>query len=65
MSNQRCQMFNRDNPVGTKVIYTDDKGKQIPTRVEIEAQTLGKITPVVWLEDIRGCVHLDRVRKQS
>jgi hypothetical protein len=42
----KVDLWNRANPIGTRVMYRDD---------------LGNHTAVIWLERKTGCVALDRV----
>jgi hypothetical protein len=54
--------FNRENVIGTRVIVTQDDGSEFTTRTESEAQMLSDVVPVIWLEGVRGCFALSRVR---
>lgn len=62
---KQCDAFNTANPIGTEVIYRYDNGDLKGTRTRSEASVLSGHTPVVWVEDISGCVFLDRVRPSS
>jgi len=57
--------WNLKHPVGTKVTVTKDDGTVIDSETTSEAQVLGGHTPVIWLEGIRGCYALDRVRAKA
>ncbi|GAH18079.1 unnamed protein product, partial [marine sediment metagenome] len=50
--------FTQRNPIGTKVTVIKDLGEKIQTKVKYPAQILSGHSPVVWLEDISGCLLL-------
>ena len=60
-----CDEFNRLNPVGSAVVYINDLGEAVVTKVKYPAEVLGGHTPVVWLEGIRGAYDLSRVHKKA
>jgi hypothetical protein len=53
--------FNKVHQVGSAVYYRNDHNKIIETKTRTEASVLGGHTAVVWLEDVRGCVDINRV----
>lgn len=57
----KCEVFNRLHPVDSNVVYIDDLGKQIETKVKHKANVLSGHTAVVWLEGVRGAYNLNRV----
>lgn len=56
-----CEVFNAQNPVGSKVWYIDDDGCRHETTVKASAEVLSEHTPVVWLAGVRGAYQLSRV----
>ena len=60
-----CDDFNKENPVGSPVIYTNGYGQEMKMNVRYAAEILGDHTPVVWLSGISGCVALKNVRKDE
>ncbi len=54
--------WNEKHPVGTEVIVRMDDGTEVRTKTTHEATVLGGHTAVAWLEGIRGCYNLERVR---
>jgi hypothetical protein len=50
------------HPVGTPVVYVRDDGTALPTKTRTAAQILGGHSAVIWLEDVSGCVLLERVK---
>jgi hypothetical protein len=58
---QAVAMWNAEVPIGRHVTYRKDDGSIVETRTRSRAQVLGNHTPVVWLEEIVGCIALDRV----
>lgn len=53
--------WNAEVSVGAPVTYQKDDGQNVDTFTRSRAEVLGGHTAVVWLEDIRGCVALNRV----
>ena len=53
--------WNAKYPVGQKVMVHRDNGVDFPTITRSEAQVLSGHSPVVWIEGIAGCYHLDFV----
>ena len=51
----KVDAFNKRNPVGSSVIVVNEMTVRRP------AEVLPDNTPVVWLDDIPSCYHLDRV----
>ena len=54
--------WNAKYPVGTKVVVTLDNHERKETVTRSEAEVLSGHSAVIWLEGIRGCYLLDRVR---
>lgn len=54
--------WNLKHPVGTPVTLRKDDGSVIETRTRARAEILSGHTPVIWLEGVRGCYLLSRVR---
>jgi hypothetical protein len=54
--------WNAKYPVGTKVVVTLDSGERKETVTRSEAEVLSGHSAVIWIEGIRGCYLLDRVR---
>ncbi|NIP51475.1 MAG: hypothetical protein GWN94_10540 [Phycisphaerae bacterium] len=57
----KCNAFNELHPVGSQVVYINDLGEIIKTKVKAEAQILCGHTPIVFLDGVRGGYALDRV----
>jgi len=57
----KCDVFNKNNPVGSSVTVIKDLGERFETTVRHPAQILSGHTAVVWLSGISGCYDLDRV----
>lgn len=53
--------WNQDHRVGTAVTVRLDNRDPIQTRTRSKAELLGGHTAVVWLENVGGCVLLERV----
>lgn len=53
--------WNSSMAIGAAVAYRSDVGTTIYTVTRSRAELLGGHTAVVWLQDVRGCVLLDRV----
>lgn len=60
---KQCDAWNEANHVGCNVILTKDNGVQVPTKTRSEAQILSGHSAVIWLEGVRGCYLLDRVKR--
>ena len=54
--------WNAKYPAGTKVVVTLDNHERKETVTRSDAQVLSGHSAVIWLEGIRGCYLLDRVR---
>lgn len=54
--------WNRQNPIGIKVAMTKDDGSVHLTTTRSQAELLSGHTPVIWLDGVRGCYLLDRVK---
>jgi hypothetical protein len=54
--------WNAKYPVGTNVVVTLDNHERKETVTRSEAEALSGHSAVIWLEGIRGCYLLDRVR---
>lgn len=59
---QSVEQWNERHPVGSDVIVRLDSGKDLQTRTRSRAEILSGHTPVIWLEGVRGCYILERVR---
>lgn len=59
---KRIARFNADNPIGSKVIVTQDSGCRITTTLTASAKLLGGHTPVAWVDGISGAYALHRIR---
>ena len=57
-----AEVWNRDHPVGTKVIVTRDDGTEFESKTRSKAWALGDHTAVVKVKGITGGYRLDRVR---
>ena len=57
----KVDVFNKLNPVGSRVTLIGDFGDCTDTEVNHVAQLMGGHTAVVWLKGIVGCYALDRV----
>lgn len=58
----KVDVFNERYPIGTEVIVIKDLGEKFKTKVRAPAQILSGHSVVVWLDGIRGCYDLNRVR---
>lgn len=56
------ERWNATHPVGTPVVLRLDNGKDFATKTRSRAEILSGHTPVIWLEGVRGCYILERVR---
>jgi hypothetical protein len=54
--------FSEKYPVGTPVIYTDDFGKEIPTKITSEAWEIGGGSVIVKIEGKAGGYDIDRIK---
>lgn len=61
----RVDRFNRQFCAGAPVYYRKDDDSIVETRTRTEAQLLSGHTAVVWLDNVRGCVIVDRVSARS
>lgn len=59
---KRVDRWNAEHPVGTEVEVTKDLGEVLRTRTRSRAELLSGHTAVIWLEGVRGCYLLERVR---
>lgn len=58
-----CDVFNVNNPLGSKVtVRLDNKDDLFETTTRSPAQVLSGHSAVIWLESVRGCYLLDRVK---
>lgn len=53
--------WNAANKIGAPVSYRNDSGKAELTKTRSSAEILSGHSAVIWLDDVRGCVLLDRV----
>ena len=60
----QCDAWNKQRPVGTEVILTDDFGEKHLTKTRSEASLLGGHTPVVWT-DLKPCYLLTRIEPRK
>lgn len=58
---RKVATFNAEILIGSPVSYRDDAGNVIETHTRSKASLLSGHTAVVWLENVRGCVAVDRV----
>lgn len=58
------ETWNRNVPVGTKIAFQKDDGTRMVTKTRSRAQMLGEHTAVVWLDNITGCVSLERCSRK-
>lgn len=58
---QAVRTWNEQYPPGTPVRVRRDSGDVEETRTRSAAEVAGDV-PVIWLEGVRGCYRLDRVR---
>jgi hypothetical protein len=59
---RECDRFNQQCPIGTPVIVTRDGGEQFHSTTTTVAQVLGGHTAVIWVQEGRSCIPLDRVK---
>lgn len=59
----QCDAWNAVNPVGCSVILTKDNGEDFPTTTRSLAEVLSGHSAVIWVNGIRGCYLLDRVKR--
>lgn len=60
---KQCDAWNAANPVGCNVVLTKDNGEQFPTKTRTDAHVLSGHSAVIWLNGVRGCYALDRVKR--
>ena len=61
---EQCDAWNKEYPVGTEVILTDDLGEKHLTKTRSKAQLLGGHTPVVWTV-LKPCYLLTRIEPRK
>jgi hypothetical protein len=54
--------WNAVNAIGTEVTCVKDDFSVVQTKTRSAAEVLSGHTAVIWLEDIRGCYDLKRVK---
>lgn len=59
---KQCDDWNARYTPGSQVQLTKDSGEVIMTLPRSEAQVLSGHSAVIWLEGVRGCYALDRVK---
>lgn len=59
---KQCEDWNTVNHVGCEVVLTRDDDVQLRTKTRSEAEVLSGHSAVIWLDGVRGCYALDRVR---
>ena len=57
-----CDKFNAAHQVGASVSVKLDSGEVRETVTNSEAQVMGGHSAVIWLDGIRGCYDLERVK---
>lgn len=60
---KQCDDWNAANPIGCNVVLTKDGGEEFPTKTRSEAEVLSGHSAVIWLDGVRGCYMLDRVKR--
>lgn len=58
----QCDAWNATNEIGAAVKVKLDSGEIRDTVTTTKAEILGGHSAVIWLEGVRGCYLLDRVR---
>jgi antitoxin component HigA of HigAB toxin-antitoxin module len=58
---RECDRFNQRCAVGAPVVVTRDNGDQFRSTTTTHAQVLGSHSAVIWVQDGRSCLLLDRV----
>jgi len=61
LKQQQVEAWNREHPIGSKVLVTRDNGETWETTVRIEAQLLGGHSPVAWIDGFSGCYAISRL----
>ncbi len=61
LKQQQVEAWNREHPVGSKVLVTRDNGETLETTVKREAELLGGHSPVAWVDGISGCYAISRI----
>lgn len=59
---KQCDDWNAANAVGCDVILRKDSGEDFQTKTRSEAEILSGHSAVIWLDNVRGCYQLDRVK---
>jgi hypothetical protein len=62
---RKAEAFNARHHIGTPVYYRTDQNGIVETRTRTNASVLSGHTAVVWLDDITGCVSLERVTPRA
>src|SRR5579859_2333197 len=57
---KQCDIWNHDQPIGTRVLLTKDDGRRYLTKTRSAAEVLSGHSAVIWLEGVRGCYLLSR-----
>lgn len=65
--NNKIEKFNASFPIGTEVIFKNLIGdsNRVITKVKSKAFLLSGHTPVVFLDNIQGCVSIEHVFKHE
>lgn len=59
---KKVDAWNAKYSIGQEVDLTKDDGQVMRTKTRSEAEVLSGHTAVVWLDGVRGCYLLDRVK---
>ncbi len=65
MKKSELKQWNKDFPIGTRVILTKDNQEEIKTTVRSKGWLLGNGMPLVLVEGIRGGYSISRIRKDE
>lgn len=58
----KCDAWNAAHPVGTEVSVRKDGGEIMLTKTRSAAEVMGGHSAVIWLDNVRGCYLLDRIK---
>ena len=62
---KQCDDWNAENPVGCDVTLLKDSGEIVDTQTRSAAEVLSGHSAVIWLNGVRACYLLDRVKRTA
>jgi len=65
MKKRDLKEWNKNFPIGTRVILTKDTGEEVQTVIRSKGWLLGNGMPLVLVDGIRGGYSISRIRKDN